>query len=101
MSEYHRIHVQLNLDKSTHLVVHQFLESIEKQGRSEWVRQTLYGAISGQTNTDPVLQQILDVVQRIENNGGVQRDYTTVNEAEVENVELLRNLRDSLQGWDN
>jgi len=98
----YRLHVQLNLDKPSHLAIYQFLKGIEGQGRSEWVRQTLYAAITGETDNDLVLQQILDTVRRIERNSSVRRDYCTAgDETEVENVELLRNLRDSLSAWDN
>lgn len=71
MSEYYRLHVQLNKDDPQDAVVIQALERLGERGKSRWVKHTLYAAVTGPMHNELLneIRAVRDAVERLETNG--------------------------------
>ena len=100
---YYRLHILLNKDDPQHQVVIEALERLGERGKSHWVRQVLYEAVTG-----PARSEILNEIQKVreEMNRLVEKGIAVAQpgdeEPEKEPEEAAHNLDgmlDRLENW--
>jgi len=71
MSDYYRLHVQLNEDDPQDAVVIQALRRLGERGKSRWVRRVLFEAVTGPARDELLseIRAVKEAVERLETNG--------------------------------
>lgn len=100
---YYRLHVQLNEDDPRDRVIIAALEQLGERGKSRWVREVLYEAVTGPALSELLaeIQAVKEAVKRLEVNGIATARFADEGEEE-EPQEAARNLDgllDRLKEW--
>ena len=101
---HYRLHVQLNEDDPQDRIVIAALERLGERGKSRWVRQVLFEAVTEPARSEILagIRAVLEAVRRLEMNGVVIAGAAG-GEGGEEPEEAARNLDgllDRLAGWE-
>ena len=101
MTNYYRLHVLLRPDNPRDALVIEALERLGDRGKSKWVRQVLYEAVTGPARSEILaeVQAVKLAVERLERNGLAVQSEPQQEEEPDQAADNLDGMLDRLASW--